>query len=86
MEPGLSSITDFKKQLEENIIYVSKLDIFSNLKAFDRIDVVWENNINMQVSKLINVNLNFDILYDKDISDRRQIRQALAVGLTYSFL
>jgi len=86
VEPGLSSVTDFRTALHENILLKSRVDIFSDLEAFDRIDVLWENDLVMKVTKYINVNFEFDLLYDKDISDRRQIRQVLSVGFTYTFL
>lgn len=86
IEPGASSITNFKAPFHENIVYTSKLDIFSDFKGFNRIDVLWENHVVFKISKFINVNFNFDLFYDKDISDRRQIKQVLAVGLTYTFL
>jgi len=86
VEPGISSITELKAALHENIVWKSRLDIFSDLEAFDRIDLLWENDVIMKVTKYINVNFEFDVLYDKDISDRRQIKQVLSLGLTYSFL
>jgi len=86
VEPGLTSVTDFKRELAENILFISKLDLFSDLEAIDRIDVLWENDIVMTVTKLINVTLEFDLLYDKDVSDERQIRQVLSVGLAYKLL
>ncbi|MFQ5637163.1 MAG: DUF3078 domain-containing protein [bacterium] len=86
VEPGISSVTEFRIPLHENIVLNSKLDIFSDFEGFDRIDVLWENNLTMKVSKLINVAVTADLFYDKDISERRQIRQILAIGFTYSFL
>lgn len=86
VEPGISSVTDFKRQFAENVLVASKLDIFSDLEAFERIDVLWENDVILKVAKFINVNVEFDLLYDKDVSDDRQIRQVLSVGFTYSFL
>ena len=85
-EPGISWITNVKKELHENILLTSRLDIFSDLEAAKRIDVLWENVVNMKVTSLINVKLEFDLLYDRDVSTRRQIRQALAVGISYSLL
>ncbi|RMF64064.1 MAG: DUF3078 domain-containing protein [Calditrichaeota bacterium] len=86
VEPGISSVSEFKKKFEENVFFTSRLDIFSDLEAFDRIDVLWENNLNLKVTKFINVSLNVDLFYDKDVSSRRQIKQVLAVGFTYTFL
>lgn len=86
VEGGISSVTNFKKSFEENVLFTSRLDLFSDLGAFDRIDVLWENNLTLKVTKYINVNLNVDLFYDKDISDKRQVKQVLLVGFTYSFL
>jgi hypothetical protein len=86
VEPGISSITEFKRNFDENILFNSRLDLFSDLEAFDRIDVLWENNLSFKISKFFNVNFNVDLFYDKDISKRRQLKQVLAVGLTYTFL
>jgi hypothetical protein len=86
IEPGLSSITDVKNKFAENILLTSRLDLFADFKAFNRIDVLWENDLTFKLTKLVNVNFEFDLLYDRDISKRRQIRQVLSVGLTYTFL
>ncbi|NIU58657.1 MAG: DUF3078 domain-containing protein [Phycisphaerae bacterium] len=86
IEPGISSVTDVKKNFQEDVLFTSKLDIFSDLEAFDRIDVLWENSLTLKVTKFINVSVNVDLLYDKDISDKYQLKQVLAVGLTYAFL
>ncbi|MFQ6114940.1 MAG: DUF3078 domain-containing protein, partial [bacterium] len=80
VEPGISSVTEFKKNFHENILLNCRLDIFSDLEAFNRIDVLWENNLTLKVTKFINVSVNVDVFYDRDISKRRQIKQVLAVG------
>ncbi len=86
VEPGISSITQYKRVLREDVTYTSKLDLFSDMEAFNRIDVLWENNLNIKVTKIINISFDFDLFYDRDISTRRQIKQVLGVGLTYTFL
>lgn len=85
-EVGLESVTDYSRKMAENIVYTSKLEMFSNLEAADEIDVRWDNLLSAKVSKLINVSFNVQLFYDKDIDLKRQIRQVLAVGLSYSFL
>ena len=86
VEPGISSVTNYKRTLRDDVIYTSKLDIFSDLEAFKRIDVLWENNLNIKVTKIINISFDFDLFYDRDISSRRQIKQVLGIGLIYTFL
>jgi len=86
IEPGLTYIANFKQKWGDNILYKTKLDLFSNLKSIDSVDLLWENNVTMKVTKHINVNITFDVLYDKSISDKMQIKEVLGIGLTYTLL
>lgn len=86
VEPGLESVTDFSKSLIGNILLTSKLELFYNFGDFDETDVKWDNIFSAKISKYIDVNFNVKLLYDRDSSEKRQIKQALAVGLTYTFL
>lgn len=86
VEVGLSSVSQTKHQLHDNIIYKSRLELFTAFDGFDRIDYLWENLLVMKVTKYINVNINVDVLYDKDIFDKKQVRESMAIGLTYTFL
>ena len=85
-EIGLESVTVVTYQVKENIIYVSFFDLFSNLKAINEIDVRWDNLLTAEVSKYITVSFNFQLYYDRDISIQRQLKQYLAVGLSYTVL
>ncbi len=85
-ELGASSVTDANIAISEKIIYTSKLELFSNFKGFDEIDVNWDNVFSAKVSDLINVSFNLKIFYDKDISPKRQLKETLAVGLSYTLL
>jgi len=84
-EYGLESVTDLDVNITENSNLKSKLELFSNLKAFDQIDVNWDTILTAKVSQYINLNFNVKLLYDKDISKKRQLKQALAVGISYNF-
>lgn len=84
-EVGAESVTDLDWKISDNSQLTSKLELFSNLKGFDQIDVNWDNVLTAKVSKYINLNFNVKLLYDKDVSAKRQLKQALAVGFNYSF-
>jgi len=84
VEYGAESVTDANFKLAENLLYTSKLVLFSNIKGVDEIDVDWDNVFSAKVSKYISVSLNIKLLYDKDISSRRQLKQTLAAGLSYA--
>ena len=85
-EIGAESVIDLNYKVAENSLLTSKLELFSNLKAFDEIDVNWDNIFTTKISKYFNINFNFKLLYDKNISKKRQIKQAVALGITYSFM
>jgi len=85
-EIGIESVTDLNWKISDNSLLTSKLEFFSALGALDETDVKWDNVFTTKISKYFNVNFNFKLFYDKDISPKRQIKQALAFGLTYTFL
>ncbi len=85
-EIGMESVTDYSRKLSENIVFTTKLELFSNLKGIDEVDVRWDNLFAAKVSKYIAVSFNMKLFYDKDISVQRQLKQVLAAGLTYTFL
>jgi len=86
LEYGAESVTDAKLQVSENILYTSKLALFSNLIGLDEIDVDWDNVFSAKVSDYITVSFNFKLFYDKDVSAKRQLKETLAVGISYTLL
>ena len=74
------------RTLSENLLFTSKLELFPNLEASNEIDVAWDNLLAAKVQECVTVNLSVKILYDRDVSKKRQLRQSLAIGLTYALL
>lgn len=85
-EFGAESVTDFSVSISETSSYVSKLELFSAFSAFDEIDANWDNTLTVKISDYMNVNMNLKVVYDKDISVKRQIKQSIAFGLNYTFI
>ena len=85
-EFGAESVTDISWPITETSLYTGKLELFSNFGGFDEIDVNFDNILTVKVSQYINMNMNVKILYDKDISAVRQIKQTMAIGLNYTFI
>ncbi|MCB9357669.1 MAG: DUF3078 domain-containing protein [Calditrichaeota bacterium] len=48
-------------------------------------DANWDNILRMKVSSLINVGLNWQLLYDKEIDLGGRFKQSLSVGIVYTF-
>lgn len=83
---GLNSVTDLKIPVAQNVLYVSKLSLFSPFKKLDIWDVRWENLITAQINKWLATNLNWVVVYDEDQIKRTQVRQAFQLGLVFSIL
>ncbi len=83
-EIGAEGVIDFNYKISENSLVKSKVELFSNMKAFDEIDVIWDTDLTAKITKFIAFNFNVKLLYDKDISPKRQLKQVMGIGLSYS--
>ena len=85
VETGIESTTDLSVKLAENILFKSKLELFSSFENFNTADVAWDNTLAAKISKYFSVNFNVYAFYDEDILTEVQVKQAVALGLTYTF-
>jgi len=83
---GAEFVTNFNTNLSKLIVYVTKLELFSELETIDQTVVRWDNLISSQVAEYISVSFSFKFYYEPRVSIQRQLNQTLAVGLTYSIL
>jgi hypothetical protein len=82
-EAGVESVTNVNKKIFEGVRYQSTLNLFLAFNQVDRPDLLWENVINMQVNKWLNVDFEFVALYDSDRSQAIQIKEVLSVGIGF---
>lgn len=85
VETGIESTTDLSLKLAENLLFKSKLELFTAFENFNTADVAWDNTLTAKISKYFSVNFNVYSFYDEDILTEVQVKQALAFGLTYTF-
>ena len=85
VETGIESTTDLSVKLAENVLFKSKLELFSSFENFNTADVAWDNTLAAKISKYFSVNFNVYAFYDEDILTEVQVTQAVAFGLTYTF-
>jgi len=84
VETGIQSTSSWKVKLGKLLFYSGRLRMFSTFEHIDVVDVIWDNVWSAQVAKYVAVNLTVNVLYDKDVTKRTQIKQSLAIGLTYN--
>ncbi len=86
IEAGAESVTDINFNISETSQYVSKLELFTAFKAIDETDINWDNTVSVKVTQFVNMSINVKVIYDKDLSAKRQIKQSMALGLNYTFI
>jgi len=84
-ESGIESVTEYRWGFMENMEYYVYLRLFGTFDDLSVWDVRWDNVITAKVNDYINVNFNFLLIYDEEQSIKRQIKEALQLGITYSF-
>lgn len=85
VETGIESTSDLSLKFAENLLFKSKLELFTSFENFNTVDVAWDNTLTAKISKYFSVNFNVYAFYDEDILTEVQVKQALAFGLTYTF-
>jgi hypothetical protein len=91
----------YRRQVFKNVLYQTKLELFSNyFHNPQNIDVNWENLIEFKVNKFISASITSLLIYDDDIlvplnrdaaqtpgarGKRVQFKETLGIGLTYKF-
>ena len=85
-ELGAFLSAKFNKEIAKNIVYTSRLDLFSNYKKKPQnVDLYFTNVLAMKVNKYISANIALDLLYDDDAIKHLQVRQLLGIGMTAKF-
>ncbi len=94
VEGGLETVLWGTRVISERIRYEGELRVFKALynsqadPADDRWkapDVDWKHTLSVSLAKFVQLSVYAELVYDKDVIDRAQIRENLALGLTYKF-
>lgn len=96
MELGAYASINWNKQLTSTTNYKTRLELFSNYRHDPfNIDIFWTNIIAVKITKLINMNLSLDMIYDNDVPTVRkdgtgggpkpQIKELMGVGFVVKF-
>ncbi|MBR8535458.1 DUF3078 domain-containing protein [Carboxylicivirga sediminis] len=84
-----------KANIVKNVDVSTRLDLFSNMKKPQNIDVDWELAFNMKVNSFLSAVATFNLIYDDDIKyvnaakevegPRVQFKQLFGFGISYKF-
>ena len=83
---GLESVTNIDLKLAENMLFTSTLELFDAFSQMDQVVVRNNNNLAIKASKWVTVILNLQLIQEKRITPRTQMKESLAIGFSYTFL
>ncbi len=81
-ELGVESVTQIDREIFENVRYKTSLGLFASFNKVETPDMLWENLVAMKVNAWLSVNFEFVALYDRDISNKLQLKEVLSVGVS----
>ncbi len=84
IQAGLESVTRAKLQIANNVLMTTGLRLFTRFNSLDVWDVRWDNVIAAKVNSFVNVNFNYQLVYQKDQSLRTQMKEGLQLGVVYT--
>ena len=100
-EPGLNADIKLKKKISPDITYETKYKMFINYTApFKKFDINWENQVTMQLTERINMQMMLHLLYDDNVlftetktingvettisKPKLQVKELITVGFSYN--
>lgn len=85
-DTGMESVTDAKLKLDDNLLYTTKLRVFTRFQSLDVWDVRWDNTISAKVNSWLNVNLGVILIHEISQTRKTQLKEALQIGIVYRLL
>ena len=83
---GLENVSMLKWEFAENMVFVSRLELFAPFNAMDQVVLRSDNILTAKVNEYVNVGLNAQFVNDVNVSPYTQIKQTLSLGLSYTLL
>jgi hypothetical protein len=83
---GMESVTDVHWNFAENMLLTSKLELFTPFTDPEKVILRSDNTISAKVNKYVTTSLNVTLINDVNVSPYTQIKQVLAIGLSYTLL
>jgi hypothetical protein len=81
---GLESVTNAEFHLDDNILLVSQLELFAAVKHLDEVVVRSSTTVTGKVTKYLSAIMSVQLINERRITPRTQVKESIALGLSYS--
>ncbi|HET6511129.1 MAG TPA: DUF3078 domain-containing protein [Candidatus Kapabacteria bacterium] len=84
IEGGLESVTEAQIPIEENVMFDTRLELFSAFKTFDKIVMNAQASLVLKASEWFNASLSANAINDWQVTPRTQFKESIALGISYT--
>ena len=86
-EGGLTIAVKVEKDFAETFNYSGEINTFTNfLIPVSSTDVIFRNELSGKLNSFLSTMIQFELVYDDDVIDKPQMRQAIAVGFNIKLM
>lgn len=86
VDGGIESVTEAEWKLDTDVLLRAKLELFAPIKKPVEVVIRGDNTLTIKVGKFLTVNLNVQFINERQVSPRTQVKETLAIGLSYALL
>jgi hypothetical protein len=86
VDGGFESVSNIDVELDDDLVFTSKLELFAAFNALDEVIVRADNSVSAKVGKFVSVILNMQIINDRRVTPRTQVKETLSLGLSYTLI
>lgn len=86
VEDGLESVTEGTWKLDNSTTLNAKLELFSSFREPQKIIVRGDNTLTVRLAKIVTLVVNVQLINERRVTPRTQLKQSLGVGISYVVL
>ncbi len=81
---GFESVTNIEWHLDDNLLFTTQLEFFAPVRTLREVVVRDNTTLVAKITKYVTANLNLQLINEKRVTPRTQVKQSIALGLSYS--
>lgn len=84
-EGGVTLGATYQNEIAKNVNFSTSIETFTSIgKALSSTDIFWSNELNGKINSSLSAIFQFDLRFDDDFSEKAQLKQVFAAGLSVS--
>jgi hypothetical protein len=80
---GVESVTEIDTPIWDNVVLKAKLEMFAPFRRFSEVVVRSDNTLAAKINKYLSAGFNVQLIQERRISARTQVKQSIALSLSY---